>query len=260
MKKIKILLVDDNKDLLDMTETALSSNERLEVIKKLHNGEDAVDYLKSNEVDIVLLDLIMPQKDGISVLEFMKENKINTKVIVVSAFGQENIMNKAAALGAKYFILKPFSIEQLIKIIVDVYEEESAYRSDSNKYSEINLETDITKILHEIGVPAHIKGYQYIRRAIMRIYYDIDLLGSVTKILYPEIAKEHGTTSSRVERAIRHAIEVAWNRGNIEAIEEIFGYTVSISKSKPTNSEFIAMIADKLRLEHQMNQSMHLVR
>ena len=170
-------------------------------------------------------------------------------------------MMRAAELGASYFIMKPFEINKIVKIIRDInvrFDTTEVSKPINNLYTnqrpvvkEFDLESEITNILHEMGVPAHIKGYLYLRESINMVYNDIELLGSITKVLYPDVAKKYKTTASRVERAIRHAIEVAWNRGNIEAISNIFGYTVSVSKSKPTNSEFIAMIADKLRLEHK---------
>jgi len=176
---------------------------------------------------------------------------------MLTAFGQEDVTTKAVELGASYFILKPFDMEHLANHIRQVSGNGSPTKRKSlpsrnhsgNKPKD--LETSITSVIHEIGVPAHIKGYLYLREAISMVYNDIELLGSITKVLYPDIAKKFNTTASRVERAIRHAIEVAWSRGNIESISSLFGYTVSMSKAKPTNSEFIAMVADKLRLEHK---------
>jgi len=178
---------------------------------------------------------------------------------MLTAFGQEEVMKKAVELGASYFILKPFDLDHLAdqirqtKGMPSVFTSSMTLSSGNKKQHKVkNLEANITSVIHEIGVPAHIKGYMYLRKAISMVYNDIELLGSITKVLYPKIAMEYNTTSSRVERAIRHAIEVAWNRGNIEAISKIFGYTVSASKTKPTNSEFIAMVADRLRLENQV--------
>ena len=179
-------------------------------------------------------------------------------VIMLTAFGQEDVTKKAVDLGASYFILKPFDMENLASQIRQVSgtttssirKSSTVYRSQTEAKPK-NLDASITSIIHEIGVPAHIKGYMYLREAISMVYNDIELLGSITKVLYPDIAKKFNTTASRVERAIRHAIEVAWSRGNIESISSLFGYTVSMTKAKPTNSEFIAMVADKLRLEHR---------
>ena len=179
---------------------------------------------------------------------------------MLTAFGQEDVTKKAVELGASYFILKPFDMEHLASNIRQVSGQStpvirnstgSGYRTQTEHAKPKNLDASITSIIHEIGVPAHIKGYMYLREAISMVYNDIELLGSITKVLYPDIAKKFNTTASRVERAIRHAIEVAWSRGNIESISSLFGYTVSMTKAKPTNSEFIAMVADKLRLEHR---------
>lgn len=189
----------------------------------------------------------------------MMDKQKQPNVIMLTAFGQEDVTKKAVDLGAAYFVLKPFDMENLTNQIRQVSGKSSAvvkrplsaFRSASTDGKPKNLDASITSIIHEIGVPAHIKGYMYLREAISMVYNDIELLGSITKVLYPDIAKKYNTTASRVERAIRHAIEVAWSRGNIESISSLFGYTVSMSKAKPTNSEFIAMVADKLRLEHK---------
>ncbi len=177
---------------------------------------------------------------------------------MLTAFGQEEVMKKAVDLGASYFILKPFDIQNLADQILQVQGSSIPRVSNVNKTNTENrkkqdLEANITNIIHEIGVPAHIKGYMYLREAITMVYNDIELLGSITKVLYPDIAKKFNTTASRVERAIRHAIEVDWSRGNIDSISALFGYTINISKAKPTNSEFIAMVADRLRLEHKVS-------
>lgn len=198
--------------------------------------------------------------DGIAVLNEIKKMDLNKKphIIMLTAFGQEEVMKKAVDLGASYFILKPFDIQNLADQILQVQGSSIPRVSNVNKTNTENrkkqdLEANITNIIHEIGVPAHIKGYMYLREAITMVYNDIELLGSITKVLYPDIAKKFNTTASRVERAIRHAIEVAWSRGNIDSISALFGYTINISKAKPTNSEFIAMVADRLRLEHKVS-------
>jgi two-component system response regulator (stage 0 sporulation protein A) len=189
--------------------------------------------------------------------------KKKPNIIMLTAFGQEDVTKKAVDLGAAYYVLKPFDMEVLISNIREVSGQTRSFIQQSSTQSFIsnsqkndksfNLDASITSIIHEIGVPAHIKGYMYLREAITMVYNDIELLGSITKVLYPDIAKKFNTTSSRVERAIRHAIEVAWSRGNIDSISSLFGYTVSHSKAKPTNSEFIAMVADKLRIEHKVS-------
>ncbi|WP_456278345.1 sporulation transcription factor Spo0A [Bacillus sp. AK128] len=261
MKKIKVCLVDDNRELIGLLEDYVSAQEDIEVIGVAYNGQDCLNLLEDKDPDVLVLDIIMPHLDGLAVLERMREIKKDKQpnVIMLTAFGQEDVTKKAVELGASYFILKPFDMENLTSHIRQVsgngvsplkrISSNSLRSQESNKPK--NLDASITSIIHEIGVPAHIKGYLYLREAISMVYNDIELLGSITKVLYPDIAKKFNTTASRVERAIRHAIEVAWSRGNIDSISSLFGYTVSMTKAKPTNSEFIAMVADKLRLEHK---------
>lgn len=265
MSKLKVLLADDNKELITVLSEYISLQQDMEVVEVAGNGNEVLATLRQREIDILLLDVVMPDLDGVSVLEELKDNPTLYKrprhIIMFTAFNQEKIMMRAAELGASYFIMKPFEINKIVKIIRDINVRFDAVEMTKPSFNtmygnrpvqkEFDLESEITSILHEMGVPAHIKGYLYLRESIDMVYNDIELLGSITKVLYPDVAKKYKTTASRVERAIRHAIEVAWNRGNIEAISNIFGYTVSVSKSKPTNSEFIAMIADKLRLEHK---------
>ncbi|MDF0727353.1 sporulation transcription factor Spo0A [Cytobacillus sp. S13-E01] len=264
MKKIKVCVVDDNRELVSLLEEYISNQEDMEISGVAYNGQECLNILKDNDPDVLVLDIIMPHLDGLAVLEKLREMKKDKQpnVIMLTAFGQEDVTKKAVELGAAYFILKPFDMEHLASNIRQVSgnatplvrRSSSTYRTSTNQHVESkprNLDANITSIIHEIGVPAHIKGYLYLREAISMVYNDIELLGSITKVLYPDIAKKFNTTASRVERAIRHAIEVAWSRGNIDSISSLFGYTVSMSKAKPTNSEFIAMVADKLRLEHK---------
>nr|WP_276519638.1 sporulation transcription factor Spo0A [Bacillus infantis] len=260
VRKIKVCIVDDNRELVGLLEEYIASQDDMEVSGVAHNGQECLEVLEETEPDVLVLDIIMPHLDGLGVLEKLRESRRSSmpNVIMLTAFGQEDVTKKAVDLGASYFILKPFDMENLAGHIRQVSgksnpvirkSQSSAYRSQESKPK--NLDASITSIIHEIGVPAHIKGYLYLREAISMVYNDIELLGSITKVLYPDIAKKYNTTASRVERAIRHAIEVAWSRGNIDSISSLFGYTVSMTKAKPTNSEFIAMVADKLRLEHK---------
>ena len=266
-EKIKILVSDDNQDFAKTLVNYLSKDEDLEVVGIARDGQDAYDKILETKPDIALLDIIMPHLDGLGVLEKLNSTNVERKpmCIILSAVGQDKITQKAIELGAQYYIVKPFDINILIKRIKEIkYYQPSNNRanvfsreikqqyidiSPVNKNSEENLEALVTNIIHEVGVPAHIKGYQYLREAIIMVVSNIDMINQITKQLYPEIAEKYRTTPSRVERAIRHAIEVAWGRGQQDVVERIFGYTVSASKGKPTNSEFIAMIADKLRLE-----------
>ncbi len=259
MQKIKVCLADDNRELVGLLDEYISAQEDMEVVGVAYNGKECLELLEEETPDVLVLDIIMPHLDGLAVLENMHDLNLSTKpnVIMLTAFGQEDVTTKAVELGASYFILKPFDMESLTNQIRQISGSKKSFiknsstttsRSFSKEYKPKNLDASI---IHEIGVPAHIKGYMYLREAITMVYNDIELLGSITKVLYPDIAKKFNTTASRVERAIRHAIEVAWSRGNIDSISNLFGYTVSMSKAKPTNSEFIAMVADKLRIEHK---------
>ena len=266
-EKTRVLIADDNQDFSRTLSSYINNQDDMEVISIAKDGNEAVEMIAKNNPDIVLLDVIMPHLDGLGVLEKVNEMETSKKpvCIMLSAVGQDKITQKAISLGAEYYVVKPFDIELLIKRIKEIKYHQPNQTSnyfitreikpqyielsmDESKKEE-NLEALVTNIIHEVGVPAHIKGYQYLREAIMMVVNDIDVINQITKSLYPKIAAKYNTTPSRVERAIRHAIEVAWGRGQQEAVESIFGYTISASKGKPTNSEFIAMIADKLRLE-----------
>jgi len=258
---LKVLVVDDNREFNELVTDYLNREPEIEVVGNAYNGRDVLDLLPEILPDIILLDIIMPQLDGISVLEEMNKMELYPKpwVIILTAFGHENITQRAVELGASYYMLKPFKLEvlaerirQLGKDRMLVKEPAPAYlKSISIKKNNKDYIEDITEIIHEIGIPAHIKGYLYLRDAIAMVVEEIELLGSVTKILYPKIAQKYETTPSRVERAIRHAIEVAWSRNNIETIKKFFGYTINTEKGKPTNSEFIALVADRIRLKNK---------
>lgn len=261
METLKIAIADDNKELVRTMVTYFERHPEIEIIWTAHNGKVCLSMLEEKTPDVLLLDIIMPHLDGIAVLEILNEKPqfADLHIIMLTAFGQEDVMTHAAGLGASYFMLKPFEFERLANQIFQVagtrkpsvpISQNSGGQRTTGSVSQKELDTTITAIIKEIGVPAHIKGYAFLREAIQMVYTDVELLGSVTKVLYPEIATKYNTTPSRVERAIRHAIEVAWNRGNYDVISKMFGYTVHHLKSKPTNSEFIAMIADKIRLEH----------
>ena len=265
--KITVLIADDNTEFANTLSRYLEDEEDMSVIGIARDGEEAFKMIQGTHPDICLLDVIMPHVDGLGVLEKINEaNMVKRHMcIMLSAVGQDKITQKAISLGAQYYIVKPFDINVLIKRMKElknyqptqfkggfITREIKAQYIDiapDKKKNQENLEALVTNIIHEVGVPAHIKGYQYLREAIMMVIKDTDVINQITKQLYPEIADKYHTTPSRVERAIRHAIEVAWGRGEQSAVENIFGYTVSAAKGKPTNSEFIAMISDKLRLE-----------
>lgn len=272
MENVNVVIVDDNPMILNTLDEVISSEAGLSVIGRADNGKDAIDMIKDTQPDVVLLDLVMPQMDGITVVENIKKKTSmlkNPAFIILSAVGGEQMTEEAFPAGANYFLMKPFDKDILVNKIRRIGKrpvrpvpgkvleaplkaatpEEAAMNRE--EYMKEHLETDITKMLHELGIPAHIKGYQYLRDAISMVVRDREMMEAVTKILYPEIAKKNYTSSSRVERAIRHAIEVAWGRGSLEVIDELFGYTISTGKGKPTNSEFIALIADKICLDYK---------
>lgn len=246
--KTKVLAVDDNKALVGMIQEYFEDNKEIEISFVANNGEEAVNVVKENEssIDVILLDLIMPKKDGVYVLDKLKSMGIRKDIIVVTSFNEEETIRKVSEYGVKYVILKPFELKDLESKILEV---KNKPKGNIINVGSNNLNISISKILHELGIPSHIKGYQYIREAITLVYEHPELIGGITKELYPLVGKAFDTSTSRVERAIRHAIEVSWNRGDWDLMEEIFGHSVDIDRAKPTNSEFIVTIADKLRLD-----------
>lgn len=266
--KISVLIADDNKEFCSILNDYLLNQKDIVVTGIAKDGREALELIQQKQPDLVVLDIIMPHLDGLGVLEKLNGMDLDKmpRVIVLSAVGQDKITQQAITLGADYYVVKPFDMDIFTKRIREMFntqDVETKRRSVSTQVVEreaaatsrgpIDLETEITSIIHEIGVPAHIKGYMYLREAITMVVNDKELLSAVTKELYPSIAKKYNTTASRVERAIRHAIEVAWGRGQVDAINKLFGYTVHNEKGKPTNSEFIAIIADKLRLKNKVS-------
>ncbi len=259
-EKTRILIADDNIQFGEILSEFLEEQDDVELVGVAKNGVEACELIERFLPDIAVVDIIMPHLDGLGVLERIADSDIDKKplFIVLSAVGQDKITQKAISLGAEYYIVKPFDMNVLVDRIRQLKEMKLQSFKDEEKVEGINiikekskrsLEAMVTRIMHDVGVPAHIKGYQYLRDSIIMVVKDLDAINAMTKRLYPSIADSHKTTPSRVERAIRHAIEVAWSRGQIEAIDDLFGFTVNAGKGKPTNSEFIAMVADKLRLE-----------
>ena len=250
MEKIKVLMIDDNVNLIEMVKEYFKNKENVEIVSWAYDGEEGIQKIEveKENYDVIVLDLIMPKKDGIYVLEEMKKRNINKGVIVATSYNASEVIRQVSEFGVNYFILKPFDLVDLEKRILDTVNRTLENKNIDFKHDDLQM--SITKILHELGIPSHIKGYQYIREGISIIYERPDTIGGITKELYPELADKFDTTVSRVERAIRHAIEVSWNRGSWNLMEEIFGHSVDIDKAKPTNSEFIVTIADKLRLEY----------
>lgn len=251
---IKVLIADDNRDFCETLSEYLVQQDGIEVVGVAYNGVEAIEIIERQKPDVVVLDIIMPHLDGLGVLEKMASGLVGhrPKMVMLTAFGQENITQRAMELGADYYILKPFDFGVLanrIRQLADGVRVTPYVTAVKTR----NLDVAVTNIIHEMGVPAHVKGYHYLRDAILMVVNDINLLGAVTKELYPAIAQKYHTTPSRVERAIRHAIELAWDRGNVEMMTKLFGYTINLERGKPTNSEFIAMIADKMRIEAKVS-------
>ncbi|WP_407308711.1 sporulation transcription factor Spo0A [Desulfosporosinus sp. SB140] len=258
-KKIKIIVADDNRNLCQMLQNYLQSQEDVVIVGVANNGLEAWELIQTQEPDLIILDLVMPNLDGLGVLERVnsRTSMVRPKIIMLTAFGQESLTHQAMLLGVDYFILKPFDLDILSKRIRSLTQDmPTAAPAQFNTSSPVvttvgsglNLSVEVTTMMHQIGIPAHVKGYQYIRDAILMVVEDVSLLGAVTKELYPGIAKKFDTAPSRVERGIRHAIELAWERGHTDTLKRIFGYSMNIERQKPTNSEFIALLADKLRV------------
>lgn len=255
MSKIRILMIDDNVNLIEMVREYFKDHNKIELTIESHDGEDGLNKIlnSADNYDVILLDLIMPVKDGLYVLEELKKRGIEKNIIVETSYNEPKIIRKVSEYGVNYYVLKPFNLSDLEDKILSVFDTQES--KTINLYHS-NLQISITKMLHELGMPSHIKGYQYIREGVTMIYNDPNIIGGITKELYPELASKFDTTVSRVERAIRHAIEVSWNRGNWDYMEELFGHSVDIDKAKPTNSEFIVTVADKLRLEFSKQKVM----
>ncbi len=251
---IKVVSIDDNQDIREGFENFFKGNPDITLAGTAQNGIDGYELIKSKKPDVVILDIVMPKLDGLGLLEKLSEEGINTKIIMYSAIGNDKVVQKTFSLGAQYYIMKPSDMRDIEMRIIESCSASPAHTSvisaaTGTQITENNLESVITDIIHDIGVPAHIKGYNYLRDAIGLCIKDDEFINSITKLLYPTVAKNFSTTSSRVERAIRHAIEVAWNRGREEILTDIFGYTIDTNKGKPTNGEFIAMISDSIKLK-----------
>lgn len=254
-RKTKVIIADSNEDCRARISDMLRNEGSFEIVGSTPDGLKAAELIRAKRPDIVVADLVLSGTDGLGLLERANEipKEIRPKVIMVSGFASNRVITTAENLGAAYFIQKPCEpsfILSRINMLIGADEAISSIDQKSQQ-DDASLECAVTEIIHEIGIPAHIKGYQYLREAIVRVVEDMDIINAVTKELYPNVAREFHTTPSRVERAIRHAIEVAWDRGDVDVLHQYFGYTVSNIKGKPTNSEFIAMIADKLSMQRR---------
>ncbi len=247
MEQKKVLVADAGEEFRRLLVSAIDDELDLTVVADTGDGEAAVSLARQRQPDVVVMDMILSKIDGVEVLTALSQLNPKPKVLVLSSFAGGSVADLAAAKGADYFMMKPCKSSSVVERLRQMVFPAHTAAPGRNG----GLESTVTAIIHDIGVPAHIKGYQYLREAIMIAVEDMDVINAVTKILYPEVAKRFGTTASRVERAIRHAIEVAWDRGDLETLQKYFGYTVSNARGKPTNSEFIAMIADRLQLQRK---------
>ncbi len=255
--KLRVLIVDDSRDFVEMVSTYLSSSDYAEVVGVAYNGREGLQQINALAPDAVILDIVMPHLDGIGVLEALNQKNIDEKpaIIVVTGYSNDAMNQRVLDLGINYLMLKPFELDSLGSRLRQLKSSPASRQPmaaspamPAMAPARRSMDYEVTNIIHQMGVPAHIKGYQYLRDAILLVISEVNLLGAVTKELYPMIAEKYNTTPSRVERAIRHAIELAWDRGNVELMSRYFGYTINLEKGKPTNSEFIAMVADRLRI------------
>ena len=250
MDKITTVLIADNsEEFCSLLKSALQQSQGFGVVGTASDGEQVLRILAERKVDVLVLDMMLPKKDGIGVLRAIAAMDRKPVTLATSGFITEYVASAAASLGVRYLMLKPCDINAVVERLEEIRFSSEIRQTNTRRMEGSNIETMVTNIFHEIGVPAHIKGYQYLREAIIIAVKDMDVINAITKVLYPQVAKTFGTTPSRVERAIRHAIEVAWDRGDLDTLQRFFGYTVSNTKGKPTNSEFIALIADKLQLQ-----------
>ena len=244
-----VLIADNSDEFCSGLTDALQRSEGFQVVGTANDGEQTLRMVAERRPDILVLDLMLSKKDGISILKAISTMEVKPVTLATSRFVTDFVASAAANLGARYLMLKPCDMSALTERLEEIRGGESLRRSVPRPLGQTSIETMVTNIIHESGVPAHIKGYQYLREAIIIAVNDMDVINAITKVLYPQVAKAFQTTPSRVERAIRHAIEVAWDRGDLDTLQRFFGYTVSNTKGKPTNSEFIALIADKLQLQ-----------
>lgn len=255
MKSINLVILDSSEDFANELKAYFEQNEQFNVCGVSGNGNVGIGLINQFKPDVVILNLVLSGMDGFGVMDYIRQNKLSCSIIVVSNFGDDKIINTAISRGAKYYFVKPVSAETVAQRVQDVLGEAPVYVVSAevrDKRRAASLDEKISNIFISIGIPPHIKGYQYLREGIKMAIENPSIINSVTKELYPEIGKKFSTTASKVERAIRHAIEVAWNRGRVDAINAIFGVRVYIGSERPTNSEFIALVADKLILEDLM--------
>lgn len=244
-----VIIADTAEEFCTGLVSALRSTDGFQILGTANDGEQAIRLVSERKPDILVLDLMLAKKDGIAVLKAISNLDRKPVTLATSRFITDYVASAAANLGVRYLMVKPCDMSALVERLEEIRGNEKQTKTSSHSITPTSIESMVTNIIHEIGVPAHIKGYQYLREAIIIAVNDMDVINAITKVLYPQVAKTFQTTPSRVERAIRHAIEVAWDRGDLDTLQRFFGYTVSNTKGKPTNSEFIALIADKLQLQ-----------
>ncbi len=249
MENVNLVIVDNNLAVSSSIKKYLEVKNEVNVVACIKDGEEALEYLVNHQkdYDVIILDLVLPKIDGISLLENIKRKDINKKIIVLSGYKNDNVSQKLSNLNVDYYMIKPFSLESLWERLKDLYKFDYF---ESNK--QINIEIEISDLLHNLGIPSHVRGYQYIRDGILYLYKKNGYVSYITKEIYPEIAEKYDTTSSRVERAIRHAIEISWDRGDLNLMENLFGHSIDYERSKPTNSEYINTIADRIKLNNRL--------
>ncbi len=250
-----VIIADNSEEFSSSLSSALRQTKDFQIIATATDGEQALRLVSERKPDMLVLDMMLPKRDGLSVLKAVAAMERRPKILTTTGFWSPFVANLAAELGASYIMMKPCDIETVVDRLKELRGEMLLKRTEGRRLDRAGIETLVTGIIHEIGVPAHIKGYQYLREAIIIAVNDMDVINAITKVLYPQVAKTFQTTPSRVERAIRHAIEVAWDRGDLDTLQKFFGYTVSNTKGKPTNSEFIALIADKLQLQLRSSEA-----
>ena len=248
-KCTSVIIADNTEEFCASLSDALKRADGFQIIGTANDGEQAIRMILERKPDVLVLDLMLAKRDGISVLKAIAGMERRPAILATSGFVTEYVASAAANLGARYLMLKPCDTAAVVERLEEIRGGENLRYPNSRRNDKTSIESMVTSIIHEIGVPAHIKGYQYLREAIIIAVNDMDVINAITKVLYPQVAKTFQTTPSRVERAIRHAIEVAWDIGDLDTLQRFFGYTVSNTKGKPTNSEFIALIADKLQLQ-----------
>ncbi|MBQ7870816.1 MAG: sporulation transcription factor Spo0A [Oscillospiraceae bacterium] len=247
-KMYRVLLANSSEEFSEKLAAAIKQTDRYAIVGTAHDGIRAIDLLRETKPEILVVDMMLPQADGVAVLKAAMTLEKKPIFLVLADFMTEFISNLLMNYGVQYVLLKPCTTRAVVERMNEIRESMSPKRG-VRRPREANVEAMVTAMIHEIGVPAHIKGYQYLREAILIAVNDMEVINAITKVLYPQVARTFSTTPSRVERAIRHAIEVAWDRGDLETLQRFFGYTVSNAKGKPTNSEFIALIADKMQLQ-----------